>query len=168
MTILNTYDPTAYKLYLYKELGCEGGYDVRLEVYEKSTRLIVAKEIANLSSLTLSLEGNGEIDDPITKSTLQFSIVEDNFRQNNLNIQHNTFTPLFSPDSTKNLVVLKTRRGDDEQWRDRWRGYVTPDSWEEDLDAYGTITITARDNIGHLADIDFDYEDEDGLIAIYT
>lgn len=173
MHTVNSYDPTKYYLRFHKELGCQGGYQVRLEVHkyvEASEGDLTAyprpQEIAYLSALSLSLEGNGEIDDPITKSTLQFSIVEDVFKADTLGMKFNDFTELFTPDATAYLVALKTRTDDSEQWQDRWRGYITPDSWEEDLDSYGQIHIAARDNIGHLADIDFDYTHESGTISI--
>lgn len=173
MHTVNSYDPTKYYPRFYKELGCQGGYQVRLEVHKyveasegDFTLYPLNQEIAYLSALSLSLEGNGEIDDPITKSTLQFSIVEDVFKSDTLHTKYNDFTELFTPDATAYLVILRTRTDDSEQWLDRWRGYITPDSWEEDLDAYGQIHITARDNIGHLADIDFDYTHESDTITI--
>ena len=172
MKIVNSYDPTAYYLRFFKELRSENGDDVRLEILrkvEKNGNMVIEKpypqEIANLSALSLSLEGNGEIDDPITKSTLSFSIVEDNFKINEIDVKHNDFTELYTPDSTAFLVVLKTSKGANE-WQDRWRGYLTPDSWQEDLESYGSIQFSARDNIGHLADLDFDYYAESGTIAI--
>lgn len=172
MKIVNSYDPSNYYLRFFKELKSENGDDVRLEILRKVVKngnMAVSKpypqEIANLAALSLSLEGNGEIDDPITKSTLLFSVVEDNFRLNEVDVRHNDFTELYTPDSTAFLVVLRTRNGLD-GWQDRWRGYLTPDSWQEDLDSYGSIQFIARDNIGHLADIDFDYYSESGTISI--
>ena len=41
-----------------------------------------------------------------------------------------------------------------------WRGYVTPDSWEEELRYHGSITITARDNFGALSEYPFEWEDD--------
>ncbi|MDY6444021.1 MAG: tail fiber domain-containing protein, partial [Bacteroidales bacterium] len=37
-----------------------------------------------------------------------------------------------------------------------WRGYVTPDSWKEDMMFHGPVTITARDMLGAMQDAEFD------------
>lgn len=37
-----------------------------------------------------------------------------------------------------------------------WRGYVTPDSWAEEMQFHGSVTITARDMLGALQDVEFD------------
>lgn len=37
-----------------------------------------------------------------------------------------------------------------------WRGYVTPDSWTEEMQFHGSVTITARDMLGALQDVEFD------------
>ena len=166
-----SYDASAYDLRFYKEFSSKDGTQVRLEILRKRDVIYpVVQEIASLTALSLTLEGNGEIDDPITKSTVQFSIVDDVFREDVLNtkVKHGNWQELYTPDATAFLVIIKSRSGEDEQWNDRWRGYVTPDSWEEDLESYGQVHITARDNIGHLADFDFDYQSESGTISIRT
>lgn len=164
-----SYDPGAYSLRFYKEFVSMDGTQVRLEIFRKNNELrLPSQEIAGLTALSLTLEGNGEIDDPITKSTVQFSIVDDVFREDplNLRVKHGKWEELYTPDATAYMVVINTRSGDDAQWDVRWRGYVTPDSWEEDLDSYGYIHITARDNIGHLADFDFDYQSAYETISV--
>lgn len=164
-----SYSPDQYVLRFYKEFGSQGGYDVRLEIHEKFYgRYPFPQDMATLCGVSLTLEGNGQIDDPVTKSTLQFSVVDDVFREDPLNTlkKYGNWEALYTPDATAYLVVLLTKEHEATDWSVRWRGYVTPDSWEEDLDSYGQIHITARDNIGHLADFEFDLETESGTISV--
>ena len=159
------YDSSAYKMKYRVTFKSQAGYDVRMEVYVKSSAMMIVKEIGAFRSLSLALEGNGAIDDPITKSTLQFSMVDDIYKAGSRTVKYGNWQEFFTPDSTAYLIVLKTDEG--QGYVTRWSGYVTPDSWEEDLGAYGDIRVKARDNIGHLADFEFDMEGgDDGIVTV--
>lgn len=159
------YDSSAYKVKYSVTFKSQAGYDVRMYVYVKSSAMMIVKNIGEFRSLNLALEGNGAIDDPITKSTLQFSMVDDIYKAGSASVKYGNWQEFFTPDSTAYLVVLSTDEG--QGYVTRWSGYVTPDSWEEDLGAYGDIRVTARDNIGHLADFEFDMNGgESGTVSV--
>lgn len=161
-------DWSAYSLKYYAEVKSQIGDYARLEIYSKSAvdASVYPLKIGDFRSLKLQVGTNGTIDDPITKSTLTFSMV-DSFHKGIANgVKHGNWQEFYTPDSTEYLVMLKTGT-DGSSYNLRWCGYITPDSWEEGLDAYSDVTITARDNIGHLSDFDFDYTSDDGLITVY-
>lgn len=159
------YDSSAYKVKYRVTFKSQAGYDVQMDVLVKSSAMMIVKKIGEFRSLSLALEGNGAIDDPITKSTLQFSMVDDIYKADGYQVKYGNWQEFFTPDSTAYLVVLRTDEG--QGYVARWSGYVTPDSWEEDLGAYGDIRVTARDNIGHLADFEFDMNGgESGTVTV--
>lgn len=159
------YDSSAYKVKYRATFKSQAGYDVQMDVLVKSSAMMIIKKIGEFRSLSLALEGNGAIDDPITKSTLQFSMVDDIYKADGYQVKYGNWQEFFTPDSTAYLVVLRTDEG--HGYVTRWSGYVTPDSWEEDLGAYGDIRVTARDNIGHLADFEFDMNGgESGTVSL--
>lgn len=168
-TIEPIYDLSNYYLKYTKTIRSDAGYDVCLNIFKKKTEgdvVSAPKEIGAFRHLSLTLEGHGAIDDPIVKSILNFHMVDDIFTPETDSVKYGGWEEFFTPDSTMYLVIVETRE-DDAQWVTRWSGYVTPDSWEEDLSSYGDIRITARDNIGHLADMEFDMSGSaDGLTSL--
>lgn len=109
------------------------------------------KEIGDLAGMELTVQGGtSDIDAPILKTSLTVSMWDTNDIPDTATVKHGAWEEFFTNDATLYQVQV---------WSDRylrWTGYVTPDSWEEDLTYRGRITITARDNIGHLEDFDFD------------
>ena len=85
-------------------------------------------------------------------------------------IKYGDWGEFYTPDATLYKFVIKTKpTASASSWTTRWTGYITPDSWEEGLAYRDAITITARDNIGHLQDFEFDMEgDEFGLATIQS
>ena len=160
-----------YGLKFYKELTNERGVTVRLEIHQRSWtgRTI---EIAKLDGLNFFLQGSQDnIDTPIVKSSAKFGIVDNPFESNldsdgekYINshwVRFTNWTEFYTPDSTKYLVKLY------HNGRTLWSGYITPDSYQESLDAFGSIQITARDNLGHLQDFEFDMAgDSYGLVNV--
>jgi hypothetical protein len=71
------------------------------------------------------------------------------------------YAEFYTPDATLWKVVLLCKDKGSSSFRTLWGGYVTPDSYEEDLTYRGSVTIVARDNIGHMADFPFDAEGDD-------
>ena len=135
-----------YGKWLYKEIQTEYGY-CRVEIFRKGysgSQIEIGALSAN--SLTLSLENLGTITDPIGKSVCSFSIIDTD------QISYDDF---FTPDATYYKVVVSTKVGNG-AYVTRWSGYITPDFFAENLTYRTPISISARDNIGYLNDVDFD------------
>lgn len=168
MTNLGThYDETAYSLKYYHEHLDANGVRVRLEVHQRSDAGFAPKSIGELQGLTLQQQGaQDEIDVAIVKSSLVFSMVDTADRADTNTTKHGSWQEFYTPDATLYLVKLYTGT----PATLRWCGYITPDSWQESLDYYGTISVTARDNIGHLQDFEFipeTYGGAEALISLY-
>ena len=137
-----------YGLWLFKEIQTEYGY-CKVEIYRKGysgSQIEIGALSAN--SLTLSLENLGTITDPIGKSVCSFEIID---------TEQINYEDFFTPDATAFKVVVSTRVGEG-AYVTRWSGYVTPDFFAENLTYRTPISISARDNIGYLNDVDFDMD----------
>ena len=137
-----------YGLWLYKELRTEYGF-AKVEVYRKGYTAS-AIEIGALvgNSLNLALENLDTITAPIGKSVCTFEIY---------NTGQVDYDDLFTPDATAYKVVVSTKMEGGE-YNSRWSGYITPDFFAENLTYKAPISISARDNIGYLNDVDFDLD----------
>jgi hypothetical protein len=72
----------------------------------------------------------------------------------------------YTPDATKWKVEVVTIN-EDGSADIEWSGFITPDSYMEELTYRGSVNIIARDNIGHLQDMDFTEEgDEVGMMTV--
>lgn len=135
-----------YGLWLFKEIETEYGY-CKVEIFRRGyngSQIEIGALAAN--SLTLSLENLGEITAPIGKSVCSFEIID------TAQINYDDF---FTPDATAYKVVVSSRV-ESGAYVTRWSGYVTPDFFAENLSYRTPISISARDNIGYLNDVDFD------------
>lgn len=135
-----------YGLWLFKEIQTEYGY-CKVEIFRKGysgSQIEIGALAAN--SLTLSLENLGSITDPIGKSVCSFEIID---------TEQIAYDDFFTPDATYYKVVVSTKVGAG-AYVTRWSGYVTPDFFAENLTYRTPVSISARDNIGYLADVDFD------------
>lgn len=137
-----------YGKWLYKEIKTEYGL-CRVEIYRKGYTAS-AIEIGAIvgDSLTLSLENMGAITDAIGKSVCSFSIID------TAQVEYDDF---FTPDATAYKVVVSTKV-EEGAYTTRWSGYLTPDFFAENLSYRTPISISARDNIGYLSDVDFDLD----------
>lgn len=137
-----------YGLWLYKELKTEYG-NCKVELYRKGYTAS-AVEIGALvgNSLNLALENLDTITAPIGKSVCSFEIYD---------TEQFEYDDLFTPDATAYKVVVSTKV-DGGEYNTRWSGYVTPDFFAENLSFRTPISISARDNIGYLNDVDFDLD----------
>jgi hypothetical protein len=127
----------------------------------------IAREIGDvLAGLHLDIEGGmDDIDTPIVKTSLTFSVV-DAPDKDNPNIKASYWEEFYTTSATGWKVVLLGKKPNAAQFTPMWTGYVTPDSYTETLQYHGVVTITARDNIGHLQDFDFDAKgDAEGMIT---
>lgn len=159
-----------YDLYEYKEISAKWGI-IRLNIYKKhiGTLWPVATKIGEvLTGLHLDIEGQTEdIDAPIVKTSLTFSLV-DAPEKNTPNERWGDWEHFYTPDATYLKVELTGKKDGASEFRKLWSGYVTPDSYTETLQHHGVVTITARDNIGHLQDFEFDAKgNEEGMMTPY-
>lgn len=135
-----------YGLWLFKEIRTEYGY-CKVDIYRKAFTGS-AIEIGGFvgDSLSIALENLDTITAPVGKSVCSFAIYD---------TEQVEYDDLFSPDATAFKVVVSTRVGSG-AYVTRWSGYVTPDFFAENLSYRTPISISARDNIGYLNDVDFD------------
>ena len=137
-----------YGLWLFKEIKTEYGF-AKVEVFRKG-HTASAIEIGALvgNSLSLALENMDTITAPIGKSVCSFEIYDTDQIE---------YDDLFTPDATAYKVVVSTKLNN-EAYTTRWSGYITPDFFAENLSYRTPISISARDNIGYLNDVDFDLD----------
>lgn len=155
-----------YALKYYKNIPHADGTVIRLEVYEKGS-VASAIEIGEvIQSLILQIQGQqGDIDTPIIKTSLSMTMVDAYDLENG---QKNGFwEEFYTPDAIYWKVILKAKTSEENAFRTIWGGYVTPDSYSEDLSYRGSVNIIARDNIGHMQDFIFDAKgDSNGMISL--
>lgn len=134
----------AYGLLLYKEIETPLGSQ-RVEIY-KDGYSGTAVEIAGLHAdgITISKDSQS-LTQPITTSVLTLRLSDCNELD---------YSQFFTPNATLFKVVWKTINGT--TTTTRWTGFITPDSYSENLAYRDTLTLTARDNLGRLNDYDFD------------
>lgn len=160
----------------YKEFTNQQGEVVRLEIHQRGYSSTGAKyEIGTLQALKLNIQGDqGGIDQPIVKTSLQFTLVDASDKANTyvggVRTKYGNWGEFYTPDSTLYWVKLYVNGNPDATYAENrlvWCGYITPDSWHESLSYRGSVTITARDNLGHLSDFDFDLTGDDwGLVSV--
>ncbi len=133
----------AYGLLLYKQIETPSGIQ-RLEIY-KDGYAGSSVEIVGLHRDGISISKDSDnFAQPITTSVL-------NIRLNDCGeIDYSQF---FTPNSTLFKVIWKTNAGS--SWETRWTGFITPDSFKENLVYRDMLTLTARDNLGRMGDYDF-------------
>lgn len=175
-----------YAVKYYWEGTNQKGETVTLYIYKKGySGAPLVWQICDLVSLKLQLQGDSSNPDaPIIKTSLQMTLVDSydaeakaigykyfDGSQKYVYEKHGGWEEFFTPDATAYYVQLyiaanggATHSGS----RTVWSGYITPDSWEESLAYRGSITIVARDNLGHLSDFDFDMEGDStwGLVRV--
>ncbi len=158
----------AYALRYYKEIAQTDGGVVRLEIHKKGSTAQAVEIGAVVQGLSLEIQGQqDDIDTPIQKTSLHMTFVD---AQDIENGKKNGFwEEFYTPNALLWKVVLKAKNAKETSFRTIWGGYVTPDSFSEDLVYRGSVSITARDNIGHMQDFPFDaMGDADGMISLYN
>lgn len=135
--------------------------EYRLDIYQRGYTG-ASKEIKTLCGCVLEIQGaQGNVTDPIVKTQLRFSVVDAWDIADTESGKWGNWGEFYTPDATLYKVQLSGSDGE------MWTGYITPDSWQEDLGYRTAITVTARDNIGHLKDFPFSMTpNSDGLIKI--
>ena len=158
-----------YGIKYYAEFRNYKGQDYRLVIMRRGYSGSSTK-IGTLSGCVLEVQGNmGDIIAPIIKTQLRFTLIDAPDMPAVSGTKFGDWQEFFTPDATLYKVVFRYYVNND--WQTIWTGYITPDSWVESLEYRGAITITARDNIGHLQDFPFSAEgdatpDSNGLVQI--
>lgn len=150
----------AHALRYYKEIQQDNGQIIRLEIHKKDSTLPAVEIGRVLQALHLDIQGGADtIDAPIVKTSLTMTFVDAPDLE--AGKKCGNWEEFYTPDSTMWKVVLKA------DGKTIWGGYVTPDSYQEDLRYRGSVTIIARDNIGHMQDFPFDMEgNADGMVTL--
>lgn len=152
-----------YALRYYKRYMLNG-HAIQLDIYKMYEAVEYAPPAMEIGRVLqgLSLDVQGEQDDiitPIVKTSLSMTFADAPGEQPGK--KTGDWEEFYTPDSMAFKVELR------KDGTLIWSGYITPDSFEEDLEYRGSVTLVARDNIGHLQDFDFDAEgDEDGMMMV--
>ena len=150
-----------YILHYRKTVG-----DIRIEFYRgfnAGAPALQVKEIGDvLQSLSLQIQGQqDDIDAPIVKTSLAMSFVNAPDLEDG---KMNGSWDFFAQGTETEWMVQVCRESDD---LILWSGFVTPDSYSEEIKYRGSCSITARDNIGQLQNYDFDMTgDADGMVNL--
>lgn len=155
----------AHSLRYWKELEQPNGQVVRLEIHEKNGSGAAVQIGKVVQNLRLDIQGGADaIDTPIVKTSLTMTFVDAPDLRGG---KSGNWQEFYTPDSTKWKVILQAREAGG-AFRTIWGGYITPDSYSEQLRYRGSVTIIARDNIGHLQDFPFDMKgNKDGMVTLY-
>ena len=157
----------AHGLRYYKELTHADGKVVRLELLQKDYAGASMEIGPVCQSLRLDIQGDTEIDAPIVKTSLSMTFVDAPDHVDAKTKKCGDWTEFYTNDATYWQVVVKAKNAGETDFKRVWGGYVTPDSYNEVLVYRGSVTIVARDNIGHLADFPFDaVGNADGMITL--
>lgn len=150
----------AYQLKYYKDIQSHG-HTWRLDIRQDTTEQLIPQEIgAVLQGFRLYVQGDqADIDTPIIKTSVEMVFVD--APDLNDNRKNGYWEEFFTSSATEYRVQL---------WKDgtvEWTGYVTPDSFSEDLRYRGSVTLVARDNLGAMQDYQFDLAgDSDGMVSL--
>jgi hypothetical protein len=161
----------AHQQKYYKEVEANG--DIwRLEIWQdipadengEPTQVLTPVEIGPvLQSLRLVVQGDqADIDTPIVKTSLEMSFVDAPDLEQDRKCGY--WEEFYTSSATEYQIKLYKNNVLE------WSGYITPDSFAEDLRYRGSISIIARDNLGTLQDITFDVSQEanvDGKVYIW-
>lgn len=157
----------AYGLRYYKELTHSDGRVVRLEIWDKDGCDSPVEIGQVCQAVRLDIQGDTEIDAPIIKTSLTMTFVDAPDHAEAATKKCGNWEEFYTSDATKWQVILKTKSAGESAFRPFWGGYITPDSYTEVLTYRGSVTIVARDNIGHLKDFPFDAQGNDeGMITL--
>jgi hypothetical protein len=163
----------AYRLKYYKEIPQADGSIIRLEIlkYTEGNIAPVAMEIgAVIRGLHLDIQGQtDEVDSPIVKTSLTMTFCDaPDLQGGDILKKCGGWEEFYTASATEWKVLLSEKPPHLSLFSPVWGGYITPDSFSEELTYHGSVTLIARDNIGHLQDFPFDLKgDADGMLDLY-
>lgn len=137
---------------------------VRLEIQKREGGVItLTQEIGKcLVGLDIEVGGNEGVTAAIVKSSCNIQLIDRPQEEWEPAKKSGGWEMFYTSDSTLYKVVIK------QDGQVRWSGFITPDSYSEDISPYPVISVTARDMIGHLSDFDCDVTgDEYGMVTVY-
>lgn len=150
----------AHSVKYYKDFVSQGK-QWRIDIAQETTNPFAPMEIGPvLQGLRLIVQGDqADIDTPILKTSLEMTFVD--APDYDYDLKCGYWEEFYTASATEYKVML---------WKDGsplWSGFITPDSFSEDLRYRGSVTIVARDNLGHLQDFMFDLQgDENGMVSL--
>jgi hypothetical protein len=152
----------AYQQKYYKEIVSQG-HRWRLVILQDTEEALTPIEIGQvLQGLRLSVQGDqADIDTPIVKTSLVMTFVDAPDLEEERKCGY--WEEFYTSSATEYKVEL---------YKDgaiEWSGYITPDSFSEDLQYRGSVSITARDNIGALQDFEYSnpQPSESGMVSLF-
>lgn len=149
----------AHSLKYWYEQKQKDGRIVRLEILQKDYADAPMEIGPVVQGLHLDIQGQTEdIDAPIVKTSLTMTFVDAPDHEEAATKKCGDWIEFYTPDSTAWRVILKATDSDG-AFYDVWSGYITPDSYSEELRYRGSVSVIARDNIGHMQDFTFDKAD---------
>lgn len=129
-----------------------GGQTYTLVIYQRDYNGS-SYEMGDIQGLTVEAQAGDSIDAPICKTSLSFTLADSRDKGTVGGVKYGAWEEFYTPDATKYKVVL-SRNGSA-----MWSGFITPDSWQDNLVYRGSVTIVARDMVGHMQDFDFNEQD---------
>ena len=154
-----------YQLKYYKQIESNGN-EWRVEIWQDNENDIESAEIGPvLQGLRLVVQGNqADIDTPIVKTSLEMVFVDaPELELGKTDRKCGDWEEFYTSSATEYQVRLYKNKTLE------WTGYITPDSFSEDLRYRGSVTIIARDNLGTLQDTTCDLrgvQNADGKVML--
>ena len=158
----------AHTLRYFKEINHADGTVVRIEFFKDNMAIASSIELGDvIQILSLEIMGGGDIDEPIVKTQLNFTLIDAPDHEEAKTKKCGSWEEFYSPKATEWMVKISVRKVGDYGFKSIWGGYITPDSFRETLTYRSGVSFIARDNIGHMQDFPFDAEgNADGMITL--
>lgn len=151
----------ARQLKYYKEIESHG-HLWRVEILQETEDTLMPMEIGPvLQGLRLVVQGDqADVDTPIVKTSLEMTFIDAPDLDDDRKCGY--WEEFYTSSATEYQVRLY------KDGQIEWSGYVTPDSFSEDLRYRGSVSIIARDNLGALQDFEYNYTPEaNGLVRLH-
>ena len=148
----------AYQRKYYKQIETQGNL-WRVDILQETDAVLTPVEIGPvLQGLRLCVQGDqADIDTPIVKTSLELVFVDAPDLEDSRKCGY--WEEFYTSSATEYKVEL---------YKDgvlEWSGYITPDSFAEDLQYRGSVSIIARDNLGALQDYEYDSVSADSSLS---
>lgn len=153
----------AHQLKYYKEIESHGHLWC-VEILQETEDTLTPMEIGPvLQSLRLVMQGDqADVDTPIVKTSMEMIFIDAP------DLEKDRKCGFWEEFYTSSATEYKVQLYKDDILE--WSGYITPDSFSEDLRYRGSVSIIARDNIGTLQDTTCDLrqlQNMDGKVYLF-